>query len=67
MSWYPKLLVKQFPYVVAYAPTEPFLSITRKVMPPLAGVDVTPVVWFGLVSFLSKIFVGPQRLLVLLS
>ncbi|CAL9210692.1 unnamed protein product [Musa hybrid cultivar] len=27
---------------------KPFLSITRKVMPPLAGVDVTPVVWFGL-------------------
>ncbi|URE17769.1 YGGT family [Musa troglodytarum] len=66
MSWYPKLPVKQFPYAVAYAPTGPFLSITRKVIPPLAGVDVTPVVWFGLVSFLSKIFVGPQGLLVLL-
>ncbi|KAJ8490285.1 hypothetical protein OPV22_012006 [Ensete ventricosum] len=48
MSWYPKLPVKKFPYIIAYAPTEPFLSITRKVIPPLAGVDVTPVVWFGL-------------------
>lgn len=67
MSWYPKLPVKKFPYVVAYAPTEPFLSITRKVIPPLGGVDVTPVVWFGLVSFLNEILVGPQGLLVLLS
>ncbi|CAL9104322.1 unnamed protein product [Musa textilis] len=24
------------------------ICITRKVIPPLAGVDVTPVVWFGL-------------------
>ncbi|RWW07154.1 hypothetical protein GW17_00029477 [Ensete ventricosum] len=67
MSWYPKLPVKKFPYIIAYAPTEPFLSITRKVIPPLAGVDVTPVVWFGLVSFLNEILVGPQGLLVLLS
>ncbi|XP_078150913.1 cofactor assembly, complex C (B6F) [Carex rostrata] len=67
MSWYPKLPVGEFPYAIAYAPTEPFLSITRKVIPPLGGVDVTPVVWFGLVSFLNEILVGPQGLLVLLS
>uniref|UniRef100_A0A164SLU7 Uncharacterized protein n=2 Tax=Daucus carota subsp. sativus TaxID=79200 RepID=A0A164SLU7_DAUCS len=67
MSWYPKLPVGKFPYVLAYAPTEPILSLTRKVIPPLGGVDVTPVVWFGLVSFLNEILVGPQGLLVLLS
>lgn len=67
MSWYPKLPVGKFPYVIAYAPTEPLLIPTRKVIPPLAGVDVTPVVWFGLLSFLNEILVGPQGLLVLLS
>jgi YggT family protein len=67
MSWYPRLPVTEFPYVVAYAPTEPLLAATRRVIPPLGGVDVTPVVWFGLVSFLSEILVGPQGLLVLLS
>ncbi|KAM3343154.1 protein COFACTOR ASSEMBLY OF COMPLEX C SUBUNIT B CCB3, chloroplastic [Capsicum galapagoense] len=67
MSWYPKLPVGKFPYVLAYAPTEPFLVVTRKLIPPLAGVDVTPVVWFGLVSFLNEILLGPQGLLVLLS
>nr|CAD1821127.1 unnamed protein product [Ananas comosus var. bracteatus] len=67
MSWYPKLPVGKFPYVIVYAPTEPFLKVTRKVIPPLGGVDVTPVVWFGLVSFLNEILVGPQGLLVLLS
>ncbi|KAK8587155.1 hypothetical protein V6N13_086160 [Hibiscus sabdariffa] len=67
MSWYPKLPVDKFPYVIAYAPTEPFLTATRKVIPPLGGVDVTPVVWFGLVSFLNEILLGPQGLLVLIS
>ncbi|XP_062232097.1 uncharacterized protein LOC133929377 [Phragmites australis] len=67
MSWYPRLPVTEFPYVLAYAPTEPFLAVTRKLIPPLGGVDVTPVVWFGLVSFLNEILVGPQGLLVLLS
>ncbi|EYU42515.1 hypothetical protein ABFS82_09G027400 [Erythranthe guttata] len=67
MSWYPKLPLEEFPYVLAYAPTEPLLVQTRKVIPPLAGVDVTPVVWFGLLSFMNEILVGPQGLLVLLS
>ncbi|XP_011026313.1 PREDICTED: uncharacterized protein LOC105126945 isoform X2 [Populus euphratica] len=67
MSWYPKLPVGKFPYVIAYAPTEPLLIPTRKLIPPLGGVDVTPVVWFGLSSFLNEILVGPQGLLVLLS
>ncbi|KAG8645080.1 hypothetical protein MANES_10G035800v8 [Manihot esculenta] len=67
MSWYPKLPVEKFPYVIAYAPTEPILIPTRKVIPPVGGVDVTPVVWFGLISFLNEILVGPQGLLVLLS
>uniref|UniRef100_A0A0D9VAQ4 Protein COFACTOR ASSEMBLY OF COMPLEX C SUBUNIT B CCB3, chloroplastic n=1 Tax=Leersia perrieri TaxID=77586 RepID=A0A0D9VAQ4_9ORYZ len=67
MSWYPRLPVREFPYVVAYAPTEPILAATRKVIPPVGGVDVTPVVWFAVVSFLNEILVGPQGLLVLLS
>lgn len=67
MSWYPRLPVGKFPYVLAYAPTEPLLVATRRVIPPLGGVDVTPVVWFGLVSFLNEILVGPQGLLVLVS
>ncbi|GAB2275248.1 hypothetical protein Dimus_010008 [Dionaea muscipula] len=67
MSWYPKLPVGKFPYVLAYAPTEPILVPTRKVIPPVGGVDITPVVWFGLLSFLNEILVGPQGLLVLIS
>lgn len=67
MSWYPKIPLGKFPYVLAYAPTEPFLVQTRKLIPPLAGVDITPVVWVGLLNFLNETLVGPQGLLVLVS
>ncbi|KAF5737922.1 hypothetical protein HS088_TW13G00814 [Tripterygium wilfordii] len=67
MSWYPKLPLGKFPYVIAYAPTEPLLGPTRKLIPPVGGVDVSPVMWFGLISFLNEILLGPQGLLVLLS
>uniref|UniRef100_A0A2C9VKK1 Uncharacterized protein n=2 Tax=Manihot esculenta TaxID=3983 RepID=A0A2C9VKK1_MANES len=67
MSWYPKLPVGKFPYVIAYAATEPVLSRTRKLIPPVGGVDVTLMVWFGLISFLNEIPSCPQGLLVLLS
>lgn len=67
MSWYPKLPVGKFPYVIAYAATEPVLSRTRKLIPPVGGVDVTLMVWFGLISFLNEILSCPQGLLVLLS
>ncbi|GFS33980.1 cofactor assembly, complex C [Actinidia rufa] len=61
ISWYPKLPVEKFPYVVAFAPTEPLLVPTWKLIPPPVRVDATPVVWFGLISFMNEILVGPQR------
>ncbi|GBG62632.1 hypothetical protein CBR_g31268 [Chara braunii] len=35
MSWYPQLPVNQLPYVLVYAPTEPVLAPTRRVIRPV--------------------------------
>uniref|UniRef100_A0A7N0UJ02 Uncharacterized protein n=1 Tax=Kalanchoe fedtschenkoi TaxID=63787 RepID=A0A7N0UJ02_KALFE len=61
------LLVGEIDPATAKVAIGPILVITRKVIPPVGGVDVTPVVWFGLLSFANEILVGPQGLLVLLS
>jgi YggT family protein len=45
------------------APTEPLLAPTRRLIQPIGGVDVTPVVWVGLVSLLRELLVGQQGLL----
>eukprot|EP00850_Spirogloea_muscicola_P008459 SM000045S16204 [mRNA] locus=s45:248212:249723:- [translate_table: standard] len=67
MSWYPSLPVNKLPYSVAYVPTEPVLGPTRRLIPPIGGVDVSPVIWVALMSFINEVLLGPQGLLVLLS
>jgi YggT family protein len=36
---------------------------SRKIIPPLGGVDITPIVWVGIVSLLREILLGQQGLL----
>lgn len=67
MSWYPQLPVDKFPYIIAFAPTEPVLNPTRRLVPPVGGVDVSPVIWVAIMSFLNEVLLGQQGLLVLLS
>lgn len=46
--------------------TEPLLAATRKVVKPFNGLDVSPIVWVALLSFLSEILTGPQGILSLI-
>jgi YggT family protein len=39
------------------------LSLTRRVVAPIGGVDVTPVIWVGLLSLLRELLVGQQGML----
>tara|TARA_Y100001947_G_scaffold11383_1_gene8699 strand:+ start:164 stop:334 length:171 start_codon:yes stop_codon:yes gene_type:complete len=42
-----------------------FLNITKKIIPPIGGVDVSPVIWIGIISFIREILVGQQGLIKL--
>ena len=66
MTWYPSIDGTKFPWLVAYAPTEPVLKATRKVIPLVGGVDITPIVLVGLLSFFNEILLGPQGILMLI-
>mmetsp|Transcript_33590 Transcript_33590/g.108388 ORF Transcript_33590/g.108388 Transcript_33590/m.108388 type:complete len:111 (+) Transcript_33590:2-334(+) len=65
LSWFPKYNLNAFPYNVAAWPTEPLLRATRRLIPPVAGVDITPIVWVAVISFFSEILLGPQGLLTI--
>ena len=67
MTWYPSVPVSRMPWVIAYLPTEPLLKPTRSLVPPVGGVDVSPIIWVGMISFMNEILLGKQGLLVLLS
>ena len=65
LTWYPKIdLNKGFWLLIAF-PTSSILNFTRKIIPPIGGVDVGPVIWVGIISFLREILVGQQGLIKL--
>ena len=66
LSWFPKYDLNVLPWNIAAWPTEPVLKPTRKFIPPVAGVDISPLVWVAILSFLSEVLTGPQGLLSIL-
>merc|ERR1712087_33945 len=66
LSWFPKYDLNELPWNIAAWPTEPILKGTRQVIPPVAGVDISPLVWVAITSFFSEILLGPQGLLNIL-
>lgn len=67
LTWYPQTDLAKVPWIFIAVPTEPLLRATRKIVPPVGGVDISPIVWFAIMSFVHEILVGPQGLLVLMS
>ena len=63
LSWYPKVDGKKGFWILVSLPTSPILNVTKKIIPPIGGVDVSPVIWIGIVSFLREILVGQQGLI----
>lgn len=63
LTWYPQVDLNRFPFNVVAWPTEPFLAPLRKIVPPIGGVDITPILWVGILSLLREILVGQQGLL----
>lgn len=67
LTWYPQVNLNRFPFNVVALVTEPFLVPLRKLVPPLGGVDITPVVWVGIFSLLRELLLGQQGLLTMVS
>ena len=65
LTWYPQTAAKK-PWIYLVAPTEPLLDATRKVVKPMGGVDISPIVWFAIGSFVREILIGPQGILNLI-
>ena len=60
LTWYPKLDLSKGVLAMISWPTEPLLSLTRRIVAPIGGVDVTPVIWVGLISLMRELLVGQQ-------
>jgi YggT family protein len=62
LTWYPQIDLTAGAMRLIGAPTEPLLAVTRRLIQPIGGVDVTPVIWVGLISLLRELLVGQQGL-----
>ena len=65
LTWYPQVDLQQGGWRLLHGPTEPLLALTRRWVAPIGGVDVTPVIWLGLISLLREFLVGQQGLLTM--
>ena len=65
LTWYPNIDLNKGFWLLITLPTSNILNLTRKVIPPIGGVDVGPVIWIGIISFLREILVGQQGLIKL--
>ena len=65
MTWYPKIDGKSGFWIIVTFPTNQILNITKKIIPPIGGVDVSPVIWIGIISFIRELLVGQQGLIKL--
>ena len=65
LTWYPKIELNKGLWLFISIPSSSILNITRRLIPPIGGVDVGPVIWIGVISFLREILVGQQGLIKL--
>ena len=65
LTWYPKVELNKGFWLLIAIPTNSILNFTKKLIPPIGGVDIGPVIWIGIISFLREILVGQQGLIKL--
>jgi YggT family protein len=66
LTWYPQIELTKFPFNLAAVPTEPFLSPTRKVIAPIGGIDISPIIWVGILSLIREVLLGQQGILTMM-
>ena len=65
LTWYPQVEFNRLPCNLINFPTEPLLIPVRGVIPPVGGVDISPIIWVGICSLLREVLVGQQGLITM--
>jgi YggT family protein len=66
LTWYPQVELKP-PFNLVTLLTEPFLAPTRKIISPIGGVDISPIIWVGICSLIREILLGQQGILTMMN
>ena len=66
LSWYPQVELSKFPLKLVYLLTEPLLALLRRLIPPIGGVDISPVIGVGIFSLIRELLLGQQGILTMM-
>jgi YggT family protein len=61
LTWFPNIDWSSAPFSILSQLTDPYLNLFRSIIPPLGGIDFSPLIAFFVLQF------GSQFLIVLLS
>ncbi|MDJ0509879.1 MAG: YggT family protein [Crocosphaera sp.] len=65
LTWYPQVELNRLPWKLIALPTEPFLIPVRRLIPPIGGVDISPIIWVGICTLFREILIGQQGLITM--
>jgi YggT family protein len=58
LSWFPNINWYDPPFSILSQLTDPYLNLFRSIIPPLGGIDFSPLIAFFVLQFGSQILIG---------
>ena len=58
LSWFPNINWYDPPFSILSQLTDPYLNLFRSIIPPLGGIDFSPMIAFFVLQFGSDILIG---------
>lgn len=58
LSWFPNINWYDPPFSILSQLTDPYLNLFRSIIPPLGGIDFSPMIAFFVLQFGSQILIG---------
>ncbi|MUG91216.1 YggT family protein [Scytonema sp. UIC 10036] len=62
LSWFPNISWGSQPFAALSQITDPYLNLFRSIIPPLGGMDFSPILAFLLLNVLSSLLMSLARL-----
>jgi len=66
LSWYPQVTLTKFPFNLIFIPTEPLLVLLRRIIAPIGGVDISPIIGVAIFSLIRELLIGQQGILTMM-
>jgi YggT family protein len=58
LSWFPNINWYDPPFSILSQLTDPYLNLFRSIIPPLGGIDFSPMIAFFVLQIVSQLLIG---------